>query len=427
MTNGLRRSVKNTMTKWIQTKYEGIRYREHPTRKNGLRPDKYYVIRYRVNGVRKEEALGWESKGWNLEKVRETFAKLTVAQKTAEGPATLEERRAEVLAAKIEAEVQAHMEEAKRITLREYWPEYLKAAKLKKKTKSWQTEDGYFKNWIDELLGHIPMREIGLAQWDLLMNAMTDAGLSPRTRQYVALTLRQALDHAFMRKIIPEAPPRAKHIGATLKPDSNRRTRTLTVQELHAILEALNERDQAAYRVTLFCALTCARFGEAAGLEWKDVDLVLGSATFRDTKNGTDRIIPLSQTLVDFLRGLKKEKAADAERKHGLVFPNGDGGIYRQTPQPFRKVVESLGLNEGRDKRDRVVFHSLRHTGATRLGQANTPLRDMMDLAGWKTPSMALRYQHSGDAGRRRAMAALEGLTQVEPAKVVELFANDKK
>ena len=51
----------------------------------------------------------------------------------------------------------------------------------------------------------------------------------------------------------------------------------------------------------------------------------------------------------------------------------------------------------------------------------------MMDLAGWKTPSMALRYQHSGDAGRRRAMAALEGLTQVEPAKVVELFANDKK
>jgi integrase len=311
--------------------------------------------------------------------------------------------------------------------LREYWPEYLKAAKLKKKTKSWQTEDGYFKNWIDELLGHIPMREIGLAQWDLLMNAMTDAGLSPRTRQYVALTLRQALDHAFMRKIIPEAPPRAKHVGATLKPDSNRRTRTLTVQELHAILEALNERDQAAYRVTLFCALTCARFGEAAGLEWKDVDLVLGSATFRDTKNGTDRIIPLSQTLVDFLRGLKKEKDEDSERKHGLVFPNGDGGIYRQTPQPFRKVVESLGLNEGRDKRDRVVFHSLRHTGATRLGQANTPLRDMMDLAGWKTPSMALRYQHSGDAGRRRAMAALEGLTQVEPAKVVELFANDKK
>lgn len=410
------------MTKWIQTKYEGIRYREHPTRKNGLRPDKYYVLRYRVNGVRKEEALGWESKGWTLDKVRETFAKLTVAQKTAEGPATLEERRAEVLAAKVEAEVQANREAAKRITLREYWPEYLKAAKIKKKTKSWQTEDGYFKNWIDELLGHIPMREIGLTQWDLLMNAMTDAGLTPRTRQYVALTLRQCLDHAFMRKIIPEAPPRAKHVGATLKPDSNRRTRTLTGQELQAILEALAERDQPAYRVTLFCALTCARFGEAARLEWKDVDLGLGSATFRGTKNGTDRTIPLSQTLVEFLRELKQEGDANRDRRNGLVFPNGDGTMYRQTPQPFRKVVESLGLNEGRDKRDRVVFHSLRHTGATRLAQINTPLPDLMSLAGWKTASMALRYAHSNDASKRRAMSALESMTQAEPAKVFELF-----
>lgn len=410
------------MTKWIQTKYEGIRYREHPTRKNGLRPDKYYVIRYRVNGVRKEEALGWESKGWTLEKVRETFAKLTVAQKTAEGPATLEERRAEVLAAKVEAEVQASREAAKRITLREYWPEYLKAAKIKKKAKSWQTEDGYFKNWIDELLGHIPMREIGLTQWDLLMNAMTDAGLTPRTRQYVALTLRQCLDHAFMRKIIPEAPPRAKHVGATLKPDSNRRTRTLTGQELQAILEALAERDQPAYRVTLFCALTCARFGEAARLEWKDVDLALGSATFRGTKNGSDRTIPLSQTLVEFLREFKQEGDANRDRRNGLVFSNGDGTMYRQTPQPFRKAVESLGLNEGRDKRDRVVFHSLRHTGATRLAQINTPLPDLMSLAGWKTASMALRYAHSNDASKRRAMSALESMTQAEPARVVELF-----
>ncbi len=50
----------------------------------------------------------------------------------------------------------------------------------------------------------------------------------------------------------------------------------------------------------------------------------------------------------------------------------------------------------------------------------------MMDLAGWKTPAMALRYQHSGDAGRRRAMAALESLTQVEAPKVVDLFSGKK-
>ena len=79
-------------------------------------------------------------------------------------------------------------------------------------------------------------------------------------------------------------------------------------------------------------------------------------------------------------------------------------------------------MNDGREKFDKLVFHSLRHSGATRLGQSGIPLRDMMDLAGWKTPSMALRYQHGGDVGCRRAMGALESMVQVEQEKNVELY-----
>lgn len=397
-----------------KTVARGIRVREHPTRKHGVGFDRQYFIRFKVAGVQKEESLGWASEGWNLERAIAERAKLKDAHRDGNGPATLGEKRSRAAQARAEAEAQANLEAAKNITLREYWPVYLEAAKLKKNLKSWQTEDGYFRNWIDELLGHIPMRQIGLVQWDGLMSALTDAGLAPRTRQYVALTLRQCLDHAFMRKLIPEAPPRAKHVGATLKPDSNRRTRTLSNQELQAILQALAERDRPAYNITLFCALTGCRFGEAAALQWQDVDFGLGQCTFRQTKNGQDRTIPLMDALLDLMRGMGPSK--------GFVFPCGNGTQYKQTPQPFRDAVETLGLNEGRDKRDRVVFHTLRHTAATRLAQVNTPLPDLMSLAGWKTASMALRYAHSNDAGRRRAMAALESLTQVEPAKVVELF-----
>lgn len=38
------------MVKWIQTKYEGVRYREHLTCKFGVRKDPYYAIRYYLNG-----------------------------------------------------------------------------------------------------------------------------------------------------------------------------------------------------------------------------------------------------------------------------------------------------------------------------------------------------------------------------------------
>lgn len=65
--------------------------------------------------------------------------------------------------------------------------------------------------------------------------------------------------------------------------------------------------------------------------------------------------------------------------------------------------------------------HSLRHTGATKLGQ-KISLRNLMDLGGWKTPSIALRYQHTEDQEKRAALAVLENMTKVEPAKVVDLF-----
>lgn len=423
--------------KWINTKYEGIRYREHPSRTNGVRKDRYYSIRYRIDAkdtgdvetmiaspsgkprrVRVEEGLGWESQGWTLEKVRDEFAKLNLGRKTADGPATMAEKRKVEEMAKAEAERADALKRASSVTLKDYFEQdYLPTAKQKKKPESWGREVSLFQNWIEPLLGHIFIQEIGVTQWDFLLTAMVDGGLSPRTRQYACLTLRLVLEHAFARRKVSEMPPRAKLIGATLKPDSNRRTRTVTPQELQAILDSLAVRDPHAYRLTLFCALSCCRFSEAAKLEWRDVDLGIGKALFRNTKNGTSREIPLSETLIEMLRDMGPSEAQ--------VFLGSQGKSYAQAPTSFREVVEDLGFNEGRSKLDRLVFHSLRHSGATRLGQSGIPLRDMMDLAGWKTPSMALRYQHSGDAGRRRAMAALESMTRVEPAKVLDLYRNN--
>ncbi len=56
------------MAKWINAKTPGIRYREHDVRKHGARKDRYFAIYYRVAGKRKEEALGWASKGWSEKK-----------------------------------------------------------------------------------------------------------------------------------------------------------------------------------------------------------------------------------------------------------------------------------------------------------------------------------------------------------------------
>ena len=54
-----------------------MRYREHSSRKHDVprHPDRYYFIRIAVDGVMRQEALGWESEGITLEKARLELAK----------------------------------------------------------------------------------------------------------------------------------------------------------------------------------------------------------------------------------------------------------------------------------------------------------------------------------------------------------------
>lgn len=421
---------------WLSTKYEGIRFREHPTRMYGSRKDRYYSIRYRVDGKRKEEGLGWESQNDQrdkdgsrismLEVARATLARLKEAHREGQGPSTLEEKRTLAAQAKAEAERQQKIEVARNVTLADYWPIYLTSSKLikgedKKKNRSWKVEEGIFENWLKPVLGNEPIKDIDFDHWDRLMGVMVDAGLAPRTRQYIAMVLRQCLAHAYSRKLVPTPPPAARDVGATIGKGGNRRTRTLTTSELQAILQVLDERDRNAYAITFFCALTGCRFGEAAGLDWRDVDLSMGETTFRDTKNGTNRTVPLPDSLVDFLTELRRQG-----RLTGPVFLNAAGKTYTQPPQPFRDTVEALGLNEGRDKRDRVVFHTLRHTAATRLAQAGTSLPDLQAIGGWKSPVMALRYAHDDKRTKRKAIDALEAMTQAQPSKVSEMFKVNK-
>lgn len=406
--------------KWIPTGEKGIRYYEHATRKHGVGRDRYFSIRYTVDGKTKEEGLGWWSEGWNVERAIAERSKLKEAHRTGQGPATLEEKREQAAQVKAEAERQRRLEESRNVTLSEYWPTYLTSAKLikagRKKETSWKAEEGLYEHWLKPVLGDVMIKDIDVDQWDRLMGVLVDAGLTPRTRQYAALVLRQVLSFAYSRRLVSSPPPQARDVGATLGRGGNRRTRVLTGQELQAILEALSERDQHAYDITLFCAMTGCRFGEAAGLEWKDVDLATGEAIFRNTKNGTDRTIPLPDSLVAFLSDLRGQ-----DRIAGPVFLNGAGKPYTQPPQPFRDTVEALGLNEGRGKRDRVVFHSLRHTAATRIAKAGTSLPDLQKLCGWSSPIMALRYAKGVEETMRKAVNGLSDELLKPSAKVVNL------
>jgi site-specific recombinase XerD len=92
-----------------------------------------------------------------------------------------------------------------------------------------------------------------------------------------------------------------------------------------------------------------------------------------------------------------------------LVFPDRKGHQMKRISNAFHRAVEVLGLNDGiTDSRQKVVFHTLRHTYASWLVEDGTDLYVVQKLLGHSTLAMTERYAHLGESKLQNAVKSLE-------------------
>ena len=107
----------------------------------------------------------------------------------------------------------------------------------------------------------------------------------------------------------------------------------------------------------------------------------------------------------------------DRNRDQGeqdLVFPSRIGGTRVAVSAVFKRVVEEVGLNSGiTDSRQKVVFHTLRHTFASWLVQKGTPLYTVAELMGHTSLAMTTRYAHLAPDNMRKAVDSISGILNV--------------
>ena len=402
------------MSKWIKAKAQGVRYKEHASRKHGLQLDRYFSIRYRVDGKEKEEGLGWASQGWTITKARDTLAELKRNARTGEGEKTLSDKRKVVNAAKLALNIEKARIEAVNITFKTFFEnEYLPIQKTHKDRETWVKEEQHGIVWIFPVVGNIPMKDISSFHIERIKKNLLDAGRSPRMIQYCFATIRQVWNHARRAGIVAVDPPTR---DVKIPKFDNKRQRYLTPDECDRLLEELKKHSVTTYQMALISLDAGARFSEIAGLQWQNVDCVRETLALMDTKSGKNRTVYMTERIKDLFSGMPKT-GPDA-----LIFPDRNGNQIKHISKTFDDVVDTLGLNTGiDDDRLKCVFHSLRHTHASRLLESGADIYRIKELLGHASVTTTERYSHITADRLRSAIKDMEkmNLSNVIPIRKI--------
>lgn len=386
--------------KWITT-LPGIRYREHTTRRlrNG-RPDRYYAIRYYdATGKQREEGLGWASEGWSADKAQGILSKIKESARTGVGVRSLSELRT----ANIEQR-EKERSVADDLTVADFFDTYYVPI-VQQRKRTWHHDKGRFDKGIRGRLGDVPFRALAREHMEALMEDLRAEGLAEATvLQYMAV-IRQmfSLARITMFSGVPLWLGAISPIDEIELPDgSEERERFLEYAEADALLASAAtlpvHGDDLLRLPDLVDLITLAlntglRFGELMRLEWADISLTHAFLIVREERRRkTGGRVPLNQTVLATLRVRNTRRQKGEHRVFSPERTGKDGCILRRL---YAEAVDACGLNkDSTSARDKVVFHTLRHTFGSWLAMASTDIYRIKNLMRHKTIKMTMRYAH---------------------------------
>jgi integrase len=179
----------------------------------------------------------------------------------------------------------------------------------------------------------------------------------------------------------------------------------LTHKEAEKLFASLSVRSTQLHDIALLSLHTGMRAGEIFSLTWGQVDIDRGLITIVDPKATKTRTAFMTAPVKAMLNKLY----GSGKNKNDLVFKDRNGKRIKEVSQSFDRAVKDLKLNEGiTDWRQKLVFHSLRHSYASWLVESGTDLYTVSKLIGHSTLKMTERYSHLSQNTLENAVKNLE-------------------
>jgi integrase len=373
------------------TNQPGVYYRESITRHFRGKIDRCFYITFKDQSKKIWEKVGWASEGYSAQ-----------------------------MAANIRAERMRsirHGEELPKkkqeITFGQLWEHYNKWLDT---GKGHVVDDrSRYENHLKDCFADKRLSQITPLDLEQLKSDLLKKGLSPATVKHVLVLFRQIVNKAIGWNLWFGENPIKK---VDLPKLNNRRERYLKQDEAALVLNEMKGASQQLYEIGLMSLCTGMRAGEIFALKWGHCDFETGILHIADPKGGESRKTYMTGAIRTMLEA--KDKGAPGD----LVFKARGGDQIHKISRAFERAIIRLKLNDGiDDRRQRVCFHTLRHTFASWLAIEGTPILTIKELLGHKSLAMTERYAHLSPDHKRAAASGIDKMIKKAQKKALK----DKK
>ena len=359
------------------TRYPGVYERVSDFKTVKGKPDVCYDISYKHEGKKIWEKVGWLSEGYS--------AKLAV------------DVRSERLRSIRHGE-ELPRQKKKHIYFKELAAKYLKWAEDNKKAA--YTDKHRYENHLAKRFDDKRINQISSFELEKMKSELFKEGYAAATVKQCLILFRAMINKAILWKLYEGMNPVK---GLKLPTVQNQRERFLTYTEADTLLNELLAKGYVAVHDMALLSLHCGlRAGEIFGLRGHDLDFENDVITILDTKNSRPKKCYMTEGVKEML--LKRMPSTP----DSFVFIQKTGEPYNEIPKSYREIADRLFNKNVKDTRQRVTFHTLRHTFASWLALQGESLMTIRELLGHKSFAMTQRYAHLIPDEKRRAAVMLD-------------------
>jgi integrase len=271
------------------------------------------------------------------------------------------------------------------VSLEDFGKRFLDYARTHK--RSWRRDE--------QMLGHLK-RHFGKVNLGDIQALRVEEYQQKRIKEVCPATVNREL--ALLKHMFNVAERWSLHQGANpvrlvkFLPEDNLQFQTLSPEDERKLLAS---SPPYLRELILFAINTGLRCGDIFHLQWQEVDFEQRrlSIIMRKTRNTLE--VPLNDTAAGIL------EARQAVRHGPYVFYNpATGDRFHDLKLGLKSALKRAGLSG-------ITWHTFRHTFASRLTRGGVDLVTVKELLGHSTIVVTMRYAHSNDEAKRRAIGRL--------------------